>query len=282
MQHPWPPIAPLRRSAYNRCRFADFNKTPAVLPTLSFQIQTIPDVQAIRQLYQLDGEIGEADVADFVLQRCRAQSGSDFMPFHLHRVVAIAGVLQQDERLSVIQRLAADPKDEAAMLADWLTLLRDSRARLVSWDGARLELPVLRHRALALGLPLAEQLRNGADAASHCALSDALSGGHAELATPLGELARLCGLPGEADLNGPRRWELYRAGDSQALSDHNARQAASCHLLWLRQQWIDGALDQAAHLNWQQSLRAAAAALPHAHWRGWLADWRGYDAAQNR
>lgn len=259
------------------------DKTLAVRPTLSFQIQTIPDVQAIRQLYQLDGEIGEADIADFVLQRCRAQSGTDFMPFHLHRVVAIAGVLQQDDGLRVIQRLAADPQDEASMLADWLTLLRDSQARLVSWDGSRLELPVLRHRALVLGLPLAEALRGGPDAAPHCSLSEALGSGQAELATPLGELARLCGLPGEADLNGPRRWELYRAGDSQALAEHNARQAASCHLLWLRQQLIDGVLDSAAHLGWQQSLRAAVAALPDAHWRDWLAHWRdGAAAAQNR
>ncbi|KMN82162.1 hypothetical protein VK98_09830 [Chromobacterium sp. LK11] len=228
---------------------------------------------AIRQLYQLDGEIGEADVADFVLQRCRAQSGTDFIPFHLHRVVAIAGVLQQDGRTRLVERLAVDAGDEAAMLADWLDLLRDSRAQLVSWDGSRLELPVLRHRALALGLPLAEQLRSGRPADAHCALSEILSGGHAELATPLGELARLCGLPGEAELNGPRRWELYRAGNAGALAEHNARQAASCHLLWLRRQWLEGALDAAAHQACKQGLRAAVAARPEPHWRGWLADW---------
>lgn len=242
-------------------------------PTLSFHLQTIPNVPAIRQLYQLDGEIGEADVADFVLQRCRAQSGTDFIPFHLHRVVAIAGVLQQDGQTRLVQGLAADAGDEAAMLADWLNLLRDSRARLVSWDGARLELPVLRHRALALGLPLAEQLRAGADSSSQVSLSEILSGGHAELATPQGELARLCGLPGEAELNGPRRWELYRAGDVGALAEHNARQAASCHLLWLRQQWVEGALDSGAHQACRQGLRAVVVAQPEPHWRGWLADW---------
>nr|WP_275899848.1 hypothetical protein [Chromobacterium alkanivorans] len=207
------------------------------------------------------------------MQRCRAQSGTDFIPFHLHRVVAIAGVLQQDGRTRLVERLAVDAGDEAAMLADWLDLLRDSRAQLVSWDGSRLELPVLRHRALALGLPLAEQLRSGRPADAHCALSEILSGGHAELATPLGELARLCGLPGEAELNGPRRWELYRAGNAGALAEHNARQAASCHLLWLRRQWLEGALDAAAHQACKQGLRAAVAARPEPHWRGWLADW---------
>ncbi|WP_081862561.1 hypothetical protein [Chromobacterium haemolyticum] len=248
-------------------------------PTLSFHLQTIPNVPAIRQLYELDGEIGEADVADFVLQRCRAQSSTDFIPFHLHRVVAIAGVLQQDGHTRLVQRLAVDAGDEAAMLADWLTLLRDSRAQLISWDGSRLDLPVLLHRALALGLQLPEQLRAGRTPDAHCALSEILSGGHAELATPLGELARLCGLPGEAELNGPRRWELYRAGNADALAEHNARQAASCHLLWLRQQWVEGALTPATHQACRQSLRAVIAAQPEPHWRGWLAEWRE-EAAQ--
>ncbi|MCG9088942.1 3'-5' exonuclease, partial [Laribacter hongkongensis] len=63
-------------------------------PVLAFDIETIPDISGLRAVRQLSPDMPDADVAEWALQRQRAKSGSDFLPHHLQRVVAISCVLR--------------------------------------------------------------------------------------------------------------------------------------------------------------------------------------------
>ena len=66
-------------------------------PVLAFDIETIPDCAGIRRLHSLPDSLSDAEVAELAFQRRRAQSGNDFLPAHLHRVIAISCVLRDDD-----------------------------------------------------------------------------------------------------------------------------------------------------------------------------------------
>jgi len=59
-------------------------------PTLVFDIETIPDVAGLRTLHELDARVSDAEVAEMAFQLRRQKTGSDFLPHHLQRVVAIS------------------------------------------------------------------------------------------------------------------------------------------------------------------------------------------------
>ena len=54
-----------------------------------FDIETIPDIDGCRRLYDLHG-LSDDDVARAVFQMRRQQVGNDFLRHHLHRIVAIS------------------------------------------------------------------------------------------------------------------------------------------------------------------------------------------------
>ncbi len=55
----------------------------------SFDIETVPDVEAGRQLLELDG-LSDEDVATAMTFKRQQAVGHDFLPLHQHRVVAIS------------------------------------------------------------------------------------------------------------------------------------------------------------------------------------------------
>ena len=56
---------------------------------LAFDIETVPDVEAGKTLYGLEG-LADDDVVRAMRQLRRQRVGHDFMPLHLQRVVAYA------------------------------------------------------------------------------------------------------------------------------------------------------------------------------------------------
>jgi len=49
-------------------------------PTLVFDLETIPDVAALRLLHELPDALPDEEVVEYAAQRQRARSGSDFLP----------------------------------------------------------------------------------------------------------------------------------------------------------------------------------------------------------
>ena len=70
-------------------------------PILVFDLETVPDVDGIRRINGLPVELPDADVAEGFAQSRRAQTGSDFPPHYLHKVVAIACALRRGDDLRV-------------------------------------------------------------------------------------------------------------------------------------------------------------------------------------
>ena len=78
-------------------------------PVLAFDIETVPDVAGIRRLHGLPADLPDAEVAEIAFQRRRTQTGSDFLPPHLQRVVVISCVLREGEGVQVLS--LGEPED---------------------------------------------------------------------------------------------------------------------------------------------------------------------------
>ena len=70
-------------------------------PILAFDLETVPDLAGIRRVQGLPADLPDADVAEGYAQARRAQTGGDFAPHYLHKVVAIACALRRDDDLKV-------------------------------------------------------------------------------------------------------------------------------------------------------------------------------------
>ena len=66
----------------------------------SFDIETIPDVDLGRRLLDLDG-LSDEDVATAMIFKRQQAAGTDFLPLHQHRIVAISVALRTGDTFRV-------------------------------------------------------------------------------------------------------------------------------------------------------------------------------------
>ncbi|NBW61596.1 MAG: 3'-5' exonuclease, partial [Methylophilaceae bacterium] len=72
-----------------------------MIPTLVFDIETIPDTDGLRRLLDLPSDTSAEDVANVAFHQRRQQNGSEFLALQHHRVVAISCVLRDSNGFRV-------------------------------------------------------------------------------------------------------------------------------------------------------------------------------------
>ncbi|MGH8459784.1 MAG: 3'-5' exonuclease, partial [Nevskiales bacterium] len=118
--------------------------------TLAFDIETVPDVEGGRRLYDLAG-LGDADVASAMQHKRLQQRGTDFLSHHLQRIVAISCALRSPEGFRVWS-LGKPDSDEKDLISRFFEGVERYKPTLVSWNGSGFDLPVLHYRALIHGI----------------------------------------------------------------------------------------------------------------------------------
>src|SRR5262245_21414467 len=120
-------------------------------PILAFDVETVPDVAGIRKLHELPDALPDAEEAEIAFQKRRVQTGSDFLPVHLQRVVVISCLLRDDECIKVFS--LGEPEEEA--IQRFFEGIERYVPQLVSWNGRTFDLPVLAARGLIHGVSAA-------------------------------------------------------------------------------------------------------------------------------
>ena len=204
-------------------------------PVLVFDIETIPDVTGLRRLRGEWSALSDADVAERAFSERREKTGNDFLPLHLHRVVAISCVLRSDAgfRVGSIGSLA---DGEGSLIQAFFGMIDRYTPQLVSWNGGGFDLPVLHYRGLLAGVSAARYWDLGEDDRDfrynnyigryhmrHLDLMDLLAMYQPRASAPLDDLSKLAGFGGKLGMDGARVWDAYQAGqlehDSQLLRD---------------------------------------------------------------
>ena len=227
------------------------------MSVLAFDIETIPDVDGGRRLYGLDG-LPDDDVMRAMRQLRRQRVGHDFLAPHLHRVVAVACVLEAGDDVRVWS-LGEPDSSEDELIRRFFDGLERYRPTLVSWNGSGFDLPVLSYRALRHGVPARAYWEVGDEDRSfrynnyvsryhwrHVDLMDVLAHFQPRAAAPLDEVSRLLGLPGKPGMQGAGVADAWLAGEIDAIRAYCETDALNTYLVWLRFQILRGQLAEDA------------------------------------
>lgn len=156
-----------------------------------FDIETVPDIELVRQYYELDSSLSEVEICQHAFSAQKEKSGSEFLPIYWHRVVSIASVICDEygkfikvgnfgkksvesisaqssakteaglgSKSSVVVKAesSADSSafthlaDERAILSDFLRFINSKEPRLVSFNGRGFDLPAIMLRAMKYNL----------------------------------------------------------------------------------------------------------------------------------
>lgn len=250
--------------------------------TLVFDIETIPDIAGLRNLHDLGNELADAEVAEFAFQKRRASHGTDFLPLHLHRVVAISCVLAEAGQLRVFS-MAEPQMNEGAIIQRFFDGIDKYTPTLVSWNGGGFDLQVLHYRGLkhCVAAPRYWETGEGDYADSrefkwnnylsryhsrHTDLMDVLALYQPRANAPLDELAKICGFPGKLGMDGSKVWDTFQQGRLQEIRDYCETDVMNTYLVYLRYQLMRGVLSREEHQATEQGVRDWLAQQSAAHW----------------
>ena len=213
----------------------------------SFDIETIPDVEFGRRLWEL-GDLSDEDVANVMFFKQQQKSGSEFLPLHQHRIVAISVALRTAESFRVWS-LGDEESDEAELVRRFYAGIDRYTPDLVSWNGGGFDLPVLHYRALKHGIQAPRYWEIGDTDREfrfnnylsrfhwrHVDLMDVLSGFQPRARASLDQAAMLLGYPGKLGMSGDKVWDSYLGGGIGQIRDYCV-EAAHCGIVSRVEPW---------------------------------------------
>jgi len=256
-----------------------------VTPILCFDIETIPDVAGLRKLHAVDAAVADADVAAMAFQLRRQAVGHDFLPLHLHRVIAISCALSDDESFRVWS-IGGGAESEGEIIQRFFDGIEKYTPQLVSWNGGGFDLPVLHYRGLIHGVRAPRYWDTGDDDRDfrynnylsryhprHLDLMDVLSAYQPRASAGLDVMARLCGFPGKMGMDGSAVHAAVRGGGLDSVRRYCETDVMNTYLLFLRFQLIRGALNAGEYAREVSFARERIAATGAVHWIEFLAAW---------
>lgn len=266
-----------------------------MIPVLTFDIETVPDVDGVRRLYAMDATLSPAEVAEAAFQRRRQATGSDFLPLHLHRVVAIACTLRDRDHFRVwslgdpgpVADSVSGPDDEGVLIQRFFDGIEKYTPQLVSWNGGGFDLPVLHYRGLIHGVRAPRYWESGDEDrefrwnnylsryhSRHLDLMDVLALYQPRANAPLDQLAQLAGLPGKLGMDGSQVWGAYLDGQLQSIRDYCETDTVNTYLLFLRFQRMRGIFSETRYREECDLVRSVLGKSSQPHWKAFLDGWR--------
>ena len=220
----------------------------------SFDIETIPDTEFGRRMWDL-GDLSDEDVGNAMTFRQLQKSGSDFLPLHQHRIVAISVALRMGDSFR-IWSLGDEDSDEAELVRRFYDGIERYTPDLVSWNGSGFDLPVLHYRALKHGIQAPTYWEQGDHNREfrfnnylnrfhwrHVDLMDVLAGFQMRGRASLDQAAVLLGFPGKLGMSGDKVWPCWLDGGIREIRNYCETDVLNTYLVYLRFEHMRGTLD---------------------------------------
>lgn len=250
----------------------------------SFDIETVPDVDFGRRYLELDG-LSDEDVAKAMTFKQEQATGSDFLPLHQHRIVAISVALRTGDSFKVWS-LGNEDSDEAELVRRFYDGIERYTPDLVSWNGGGFDLPVLHYRALRQGVQAPRYWETGDHDRDfrynnylsrfhwrHVDLMDVLAGFQPRGRASLDQMAVLLGFPGKLGMSGGKVWDRYLAGALGEIRDYCETDVLNTWLVYLRFEHMRGTLDEAELEREFELVRTTLRGMDRPHLNEFLAGW---------
>lgn len=255
------------------------------MPVFAFDIETIPDVELGRRVYDLDG-LSDKEVGYVMQAKRREATGSEFLSYEQQRVIAISVALRAGDTFKVWS--LGDPEaSEAEIIGRFFDGIEKYTPDLISWNGGGFDLPVLHYRAMRHGIQAPRYWEAGNDDQAfrfnnylnryhtrHLDLMDVLSSYQSRARVSLQAAAMLLGLPGKLGMSGDRVWDAYLAGEIDAIRNYCETDVLNTFLIYLRFEFMRGMLTRAEFLAECERVRQSLRGQSKPHFEEFLAAWR--------
>lgn len=219
-----------------------------------FDIETVPDCDAGRKLYDLH-DLDDSAVSEAMMSLRRQTHGSDFLPHYLQKIVAISVVFRNHDQLKVWS-LGEINSSEKELIERFFSGIEKYVPTLVSWNGSGFDLPVLHYRAMINSVSAARYWETGDSDQSfrwnnylnryhyrHIDVMDALSAYQSRASAPLNDVAILLGFPGKMGMSGANVWQHFQEGDLVSIRNYCETDVLNTYLVYLRFELMRGNLD---------------------------------------
>jgi predicted PolB exonuclease-like 3'-5' exonuclease len=205
------------------------------------------------------------------------RTGSEFLPLHQQRIVAIAVALRTGDSFRVWS-LGDRDADEADLVRRFFDGIERYSPELVSWNGSGFDLPVLQYRALKHGIQAPRYWETGDDDREfrynnylsrfhwrHIDLMDVLAGFQPRGRASLDQMATLLGFPGKPGLSGDKVWQSWLDGGIDEIRQYCETDVLNTYLIYLRFEYMRGNLDDASLAREFERVRSTITALEQPH-----------------
>jgi len=259
-----------------------------MMPVFAFDIETIPDVELGRKIFDL-GDLGDKQVGYVMQAKRREASGNEFLSLEQQRIVAISVALRTRDGFKVWS-LGEPDAPEAELIQRFYDGIDKYTPDLVSWNGGGFDLPVLHYRALRHGIQAPRYWEAGEEDQAfrynnylnryhsrHLDLMDVLSSFQARARISLQAAAMLLGLPGKLGMSGDKVWDTWLAGGIDHIRNYCETDVLNTFLVYLRFELMRGRLSREEFASEEAGIREylqSQAQLPaKPHFGEFLAAW---------
>jgi predicted PolB exonuclease-like 3'-5' exonuclease len=218
---------------------------------LVWDLETVPDLAAAARMLDL-GEAAEAAV--------REALGSGFPKHPLHKIACIGCLIasRQPEgwRIDALGAPHIGERTEADLISAFVDRVGQLRPQLITFNGHRFDLPVLRYRAMvnrvpATGLQVRPYFHRFSDDALD--LCDALGSFSPGARVKLDEISKILGLPGKPEgVDGSRVEEMVLAGEIEEVARYCESDVLNTYRVWLVYELFRGSIT-VKELDWSEA-----------------------------
>jgi len=250
----------------------------------SFDIETVPDVEFGRRFWDLD-ELSDEDVGTAMAFMRQQQAGTDFLPLHQQRIVAISVTFRTADTFKVWS-LGDEDSDEAELVRRFFDGIDRYSPDLVSWNGGGFDLPVLHYRALKNGVQAPRYWEMGESDRDfkwnnylsrfhwrHVDLMDVIAGFQPRGRASLDQMAVMLGFPGKLGMSGGKVWETFLDGGIRDIRNYCETDVLNTWLIYLRFEFMRGNLDEKALHREYALVRSTLATMDQEHLNEFLVAW---------
>ncbi|MCI0516405.1 MAG: 3'-5' exonuclease [Woeseiaceae bacterium] len=250
----------------------------------TFDIETVPDVDFGRRMWKLEG-LSDEDVGTAMSFNRLQETGSDFLPPHQQRIVAISVGLRTGESFR-LWSLGDPGSDEAELVRRFFDGIERYAPDLVSWNGGGFDLPVLHYRALRHGIQAPRYWEVGDNDRDyrynnylsrfhwrHIDLMDVLSGFQMRGRASLEQTAVLLGFPGKLGMSGDKVRDTWLQGGIEDIRNYCETDVLNTYLIYLRFEHMRGRLDTKGLAREFELVRATLQGMKRPHLDEFLAAW---------
>ncbi|PCI39281.1 MAG: 3'-5' exonuclease [Thiotrichales bacterium] len=264
---------------------------------LVFDIETIPNIELGKKLFDLDKDMPDSEVAEvmFTKREEKTDGRTRMLQVHQQKILVISVLICMNDQIKMWS-LGRDDSDEKQIVTRFFKGIEKytQKPTLVSWNGIGFDAPLLHYRALSHGVSSPSYWDTGQRNTEfrwnnyqnryhqkHTDIMDSLAMHNSYCFAPLTEIAVSLGLPGKLGMDGSKVWDNYKDGKVSEICDYCETDVLNTFLVYLKFELIRGHISQEQHDGLCSKLVALLQEKDLSHFKEFLSSWESQPKASN-